>query len=382
MTEQTPRIGVNLMWLIPGVVGGSEDSTIQALRAVADLGSDAGCRAVLFANPLVFATHSELAERFEVHEIPFDAASKLRRVVAENRLLATAASERGVDLMHHAGGVVPPGVRMPSTLAIHDTQPLDIPANFSPTKRWYMRAMIGRSARTARLVTAPSEFVRGRIVALCNVTPEHVAVVPWSIPPVIAARAEQIDAVLAAHRLPRTFVLYPAITYVHKNHEVLLEAFARIADRTDADLVLTGGAGTSEEAVQARIRQPDLRGRVHRLGRIGRADLDVLVQAASVIAVPSRYEGFGLPALEALGAGRPTIVSDSGSLPDIVGCAAVVVDADDIDGWAQNLLTLLTDDFERERLIASTAEVAASFSPERTARSLTDVWTRAARSPS
>ena len=102
---------------------------------------------------------------------------------------------------------------------------------------------------------------------------------------------------LERHRLlGRPFVLYPAITYAHKNHETLVAAFARLAaDHPDAKLVLTGGEGSYEPVVRAAIHAYGLADRVERTGRIPEADLDVLYRRATVMAFPSRYEGFGLP---------------------------------------------------------------------------------------
>lgn len=374
----TRRVGVNLAWLVPGVVGGSEEATLGALRAVDGPAASAGLEVVLFGIGRLTDAHPDLADRFEFHRVDVDGGSKVRRVLAEMVELPRLVTRVGVSLVHHAGGVVPFGQRGPCTLAIHDTQPLDLPANFSAVKRRYLGLMIPRSVRRAEVVTAPSEFVRRRLVDDVGADPSKVVVVPWSVPtaaPVAAARERNVRARFG---ITRPFVLYPAIAYAHKNHAVLLEAVARLGgDGSVPDLVLTGAPGPCDEAVARRAAAPDLVGRVHVLGRIGRPDLDALMSAAAVVAVPSRYEGFGLPALEALAAGRPTVVANAGSLPEVVGDAAIVAGPDDVDAWVAALRSAIDDPAERARLVAAGPPVAASWSPQRTATRLIEVWTTA-----
>ncbi|MFN8050834.1 MAG: glycosyltransferase family 1 protein [Acidimicrobiales bacterium] len=370
------RVGVNLAWLVPGVVGGSEEATTVAVAAAGDVVAAAGIEIVLFGLPALRDAHPGLVGRFEFHEVAVDGANKVRRVLAENTALARTAAAAGLDLMHHAGGVVPPGVKVPATLAVHDTQPLDLPANFSLAKRLYLGRMIGRSVHRALAVAVPSAFVKSRVVAHTGVSPDRVTVVPWAAPAMPAPSPADVDAVRSRYGLERPFVLYPAIAYVHKNHAVLLDAMSRLPE---LDLVLTGGPGPCDDEVRRRAARPDLSGRVHVLGRVDRSDLAALTAGARLVAVPSRYEGFGLPALEAVVAGRPLVVADAGSLPEVADGAALVVPPDDVAGWADALHTAATDDAVRSRLVAAGVAVTASCTPERTGTALVDVWSRALR---
>src|SRR5690606_16446465 len=143
------------------------------------------------------------------------------------------------------------------------------------------------------------------------------------------------------------YVVHPAITYPHKNHLVLLEAVSRVPG---LHAVLTGGPAGNEEAVTRRAAAPDLAGRVHRLGRVPRADLDALLAGAVALAFPSRYEGFGVPVLEAMALGCPVAAADATALPEVVGDAGLLVGPDDVAGWAEALGRLSGDAGERRRL--------------------------------
>jgi alpha-1,3-rhamnosyl/mannosyltransferase len=373
------RVGVNLAWLVPGVVGGSEEATLGALRAVGDGGHDVDL--VVFGTGALAAAHPDLAERFEYHHVDTGGGpggGKVRRVATETFGLPRSVRAARVDVVHHAGGVVPFGRWGTTTVAIHDTQPLDLPGNFHPVKRGYLRAMIPLAVRRAALVTAPSEFVRRRLVDRVGADPDRVRVVPWSVPPYSPVADAAVAEVRERRALHRPFVLYPAIAYPHKDHATLLDAIAG----TDADLVLTGAPGPCDADIARRAAAPDLAGRVHVLGRVAAGELRTLFAAAAVVAVPSRYEGFGLPALEALAAGRPTVVADAGSLPEVVGDAAIVVPPGDVEAWAAALTTALDDDTVRARLVEAGPLAAASWDPPRTAAALVAVWTDAtSRSP-
>jgi alpha-1,3-rhamnosyl/mannosyltransferase len=111
--------------------------------------------------------------------------------------------------------------------------------------------------------------------------------------------------------------------------------------------VLTGGEGPSEPAVRASIARLGIQGKVVRTGRIPRDELDALVDGARAVVFPSRYEGFGLPVLEAMASGCPVIAADATALPEVVGDAGQLVGPDDVEGWRAAMARALDDDGER-----------------------------------
>lgn len=371
----TRRLGVNLMWLVPGVVGGSEDATVRTLEGLAELASPADWEVVLFATPSFAAAHPHLAAAFETVEAPLEGHSRPRRVLAERRWLPGAATRAGIDLLHHAGGTIVPAGGPPATVTIHDVQPLDLPENFGWVKRRYLGAVLGPTVRRARLVAVPSRFTRDRVVARLGATPDDVVVVPWPAP-----RVDDPDAPVPVPDEvgSERFILVAAITYPHKNHLTLLEAFARVVgDDPDLRLVLVGGSGPSEEAVAARAARADLAGRVVRLGRVDADLLDRLYRTATLVAIPSRYEGFGLPAIEAMAHGRAVVAADAGALPEVVVSRTPLVDPDDVTAWAEALSRLLADPTERQALGRAGRAAVSERTPVAAAAAMINLWDRA-----
>lgn len=380
--SQQLRVGVNLLWLLPGAVGGSEEYTTRALRGLAEL-APPDLQLTLFALDGFVDAHPDLAAAFPTVTAGVDGRSRARRVAAEATWLARAARRPSIDLLHHAGGVVPPGPavgRFPSVLTIHDLQPLVLPENFRPVKRRWLHAMIPRSARRARMILTPSDPASASVVERLGVAPERVMTVPHGIetPPPVAP--DRLDEVRRRYRLDGPVVLYPAIPYRHKDHATLVRAFARVAAaRPDATLVLPGGTERDEAGLAAVIRATGRGDQVRRTGRIGWDDLHALYALATVVAVPSRFEGFGAPALEAMAAGVPVVAADATALPWVVGDAGVLVAVGDEGAWAEALARLLDDPGERRRLIAAGHDRAATFTWERSAAALAAAYRRAAR---
>ncbi len=373
------HVGVNLLWLVPGVVGGSEEYTTRLLRAVAEQ-PPTDLRLTLFALAPFAEAHPELVEAFPTVTTRLDGHRRSERVAAEATWLALQASRRSVDLLHHAGGVVPPGpalARIPSVLTIHDLQPVEHPENFSTVKRRWLATMLPRSVRRTRVVLTPSEPASESVVRLLGVDPDRVMTVPHGVVAPEPASAEPRAEVRQRYRLGGPFVLYPAITYAHKGHEALVRAFAAVAaDRRDVALVLTGGPGPWEAEVASAIRASGVGDQVRRTGRVPWTDLDALYAEASVVAVPSRYEGFGAPALEAMVAGVPVVAADATALPWVVGDGGLLVDPDDGDGWARALASLLDDEALRADLSARGRRRAATFTWDRAGGALLDGYRR------
>jgi alpha-1,3-rhamnosyl/mannosyltransferase len=358
-----PRIGVNLLWLLPDAAGGAEEYAIRLLQALGDVAAD-GLDVTLLCNRRFPGAHPEMVDRFRTAVAPLDGGARLARIAAESTWLLRAASKARLHLIHHLNNVVPWIRNRPSVLTIHDLRPLELPGTLGRAHGAYLRARLGPSVRQASVITTPSAFVRETVIELLGADPERVQVVSA---PVAAPDPETSGP--EGRPIGNRFFLYPAITNPHKNHRTLLEAFARVvAAHDDVELVLTGAAGAAEGVVAGTIEESGLRDRVRRLGRVSAARLAALFGDATALVYPSTYEGFGLPLAEAMAAGCPVIAADRTALPEVLGSAGILVEPDDVEGWTDAMHRLLVDEPLRSTLIAAGRDRARSFSPEEAAR--------------
>lgn len=380
-TRAPVHVGVNLLWLVPGVVGGSEEYTTRLLRAVSEAGPS-DVRITLFALESLLDAHPDLAERFDIETIAISGHSKPRRVAAEVTWLSRRVRRGRLDVLHHAGGVMAPtpGLRdVANVLTIHDLQPLLMPENFSALKRRWLATMLPRSAAHADLIVTPSEPASRSVIDHLAVDASRVQTVPHGVEPPEPVDEATVAEARRRYRIDGPMILYPAITYPHKDHVTLVEAFASVArTRPEVTLVLTGGAGPSEAAVVDAIVRSGVGAQVRRTGRVRWPDLHTLYAAATAVAVPSHFEGFGAPALEAMAAGVPLVAADATALPWVAGDAALLVPVGDVAGWAEALAALLDDPrLVRERGAAGRARSAA-FGWGRAADALLRAYRRAA----
>lgn len=367
------RVGVNLLWLVPGEVGGSETWATGLLRAVADRRRRPGTDVVLFVTPSVLAAHPWL-DAYDLVVAPAAVGpSRPLRVAAESTWLAAAARRARVEVLHHPGGTIPPLRLSPALLTVHDLQPLHNPAAFHPAKRAYLRARLRPSARRARLVTAVSPFTRDDVVERLGVPPDRVALTPPAVDPDPAPAAD--PGVADALRLDRPWFLFPAITYGHKRHATLVRALAGVPD---ALLVLTGGAGPAEQDVLALAERLGVADRVRRPGRVAPDVLDALYRGAVACAFPSSFEAVGLPVLEAMARGCPVLAADATALPGVVGAAGELVPVDDVEAWSAAMRRLLADETRRAELAALGRERVKAWSPAASGGLLVEAWERAA----
>jgi alpha-1,3-rhamnosyl/mannosyltransferase len=358
------RIGANLLWLVPGVVGGSEEYTVRLLESLDRLALDElEIEVVLFVNEALLDAYPQLGTIHPTVVAPVSGSSKVLRVAAESTWLARQARSEGVDLMHHLGGTMPPRRSGPGMVTIHDLQPFSSPEHFSRVKRAYLRATVPGSVRRAEVVVTLSQFTRQDVVERIGIDADRILLVPPGIDPPAPVDDGAVERARHHHGLDgRPFFLYPAITYPHKNHVSLVRAFARVAaGHPEPVLVLTGGEAQAEPALRSEIERLGVSDRVLRTGRIPAEELDALLGSATALTFPSHYEGFGLPALEAMSRGVAVIASSSAALPEVVGDAGLLVDPDDVEGWSEAMVSLLTDPARRRELAARGVDRAARF---------------------
>lgn len=264
-----------------------------------------------------------------------------RRVLAERRLLARVLGDIGATVLDLQSLPVPPGLPCAVCLTVHDTRDLGSSRRRS---RGLSRLVLRQGLRRAAHVVVPSRFTADNLRPHLGAAPPPVTVIPGA--------ADEAFFGLVSTEPPRPYFLHIGHLEPRKNLAMLLHAMARyraLAERAAqpmAALVLAGpdhGSGAELRALATELSID-----VTFTGPVAEAQLYELYAGARAVLVPSLHEGFGLPALEGLAAGKPVLVSDRGALPEVVGDVGTVLPADDPVVWARALAGC-GDGGERER---------------------------------
>jgi glycosyltransferase involved in cell wall biosynthesis len=377
------RVGINLLWMVPGVVGGSETYTTRLLSGLSEQSSP-DLRYTLFTLPQFATAHPEFAADFDIAFAPVTGQWKSFRVAGENSWLTVQTRLRKIDLVHHAGGTIPVVHGARPVLTIHDLQYLFYPEYFTRTKLTWLRRMVPRSAETARVVLVPSEYTRRTVIERLSIDPSVVIVVPHGISP--REPRGPVPDLRERYELDGPIFLYPAASYPHKNHLLLLEAFKKLLSvHPKALLVLTGAraymesvtAKQMEARIEDEIETLGIEGSVRRLGFVPADDLDALYQEAVATVFPSKFEGFGAPVLEAMSRACPVVASNATALPEVVGDHGLLVSPDNAEEWCETMCRLVEDDDLRHRLAKIGPERAREFTWARSAVILEDTYRHA-----
>jgi glycosyltransferase involved in cell wall biosynthesis len=350
-------VGLSLLTLVPGISGGSETYARELARSLARVGAHEYEALV----PTLAPDAGGGLRTTVATEYPASTTIPGRlRAMATTRLHPGALRRRleEADVVHYPLTVPVPSVRRPTVLTLLDTQHLDLPELFPRGERLFRRLAYDRTARRAGQVVVISDWVKARVVERLGIDHERVHAVHLGVDHARFLPAPDLG------REP--FLLYPARPWPHKNHERLFEAFSLVRrERPELRLVLTG---VGHDAA----RLPD---GVESHGSVSTDELVGLYRRAAALVFPSLYEGFGLPPLEAMACGCPVAVSDAGSLPEVVGDAAVRFDPTDPVAIAAGVAEALRRSAE---LSALGLTHAAGFTWDATARAHDRVYELAA----
>ncbi|MFQ6100186.1 MAG: glycosyltransferase family 4 protein [Anaerolineae bacterium] len=304
------------------------------------------------------------------------------RVVWEQLVQPWALHRIGADLVHGPVFVGPLLTPCPVVVTIHDLSFIRFPGLFQPANRLYLTVLTRLSARRARRLIAVSAHAAAESTRLLGVPPERVDVVYHGVDPAFRPLPDDEVAAFRQRRgLPERFVLFVGTLEPRKNLARLVEAFARIHDGR-VRLVLAGGKGWFYDELFAKVEALGLSEEVILPGYVMNDELPLWYNAATVLAYPSLYEGFGLPVLEAQACGTPVLTSNVSSLPEAAGDAAVMIDPYDVEALAAGLSRLLEDEALRRELREHGLAHASQFTWSHTAQETARVYRRALPVPS
>jgi glycosyltransferase involved in cell wall biosynthesis len=286
-----------------------------------------------------------------------------------------------LDLVHAPHYVAPLAVRQPLVITVHDTIHLLFPEFLSPARRRIAGHLLELALRRARRVIAVSRRTADDLEHLFPFTRSKLRVIYPGLAFRYAAGAPDPSRVESWRRrrgLPDRYYLAVGAIRPHKNLLHLARAYAASGLAPGLGLVLAGEAPLRFALLKEEIAAAAGSG-VRFLGRVADADLPLLYAGATGVAVPSLYEGFGLTALEAMAMGVPVLAAATGSLPEVVGEAGLLLPPHDLAGWSEALARVARDQVLRSELGARGRERAPSFSLERLGAETLAVYREAAR---
>ncbi len=321
-----------------------------------------------------------LPDNFRVIPSHFPTINPRVRIPWEQLLAPLLLRRSGADLFHGVHSVVPVSCPVPSVVTVHDLAFIRFPQTFRAYNRIYLDVATRLSVRRAARILVVSEHTRREVIGLLGVAPERVVVTPNAVrehfrPPDPAV----LETFRARKGLPEHFVLYVGTLEPRKNLTTLLEAYAEVAQRQAAPLLVGGGKGWLYDAVFQRLEALGLRERVRFVGYLDEAELPLWYAAATVFVFPSIYEGFGMPPLEAMACGTPVVASNTSSLPEVVGDAGLTVSPYDPAALAEAISRLLDDADLRQELRERGLRQVRAFSWRVTAERTLAAYEAAAR---
>jgi glycosyltransferase involved in cell wall biosynthesis len=316
-------------------------------------------RYTLFFTGEIYPEFRELAERFRAVVIPVR-----EEVISKQLLMAIFCNTDGLDLIHFPAFPPPVACFRPFIWTLHDATPWLYPATLDLKGRLYFRWVGGWAARFSKAIITVSNDAKRNIVAALRLPEMKVKVIYEGIDGGFRKLDDPslLNSVRSRYGLPEKFMVSVGTLEPRKNLPFLIRAYRQMrqADRTKLGLVIVGRTGWKSEALQGELRR-DAKD-VVLTGFVPQADLVALYNMAEIFVLPSLYEGFGFPPLEAMACGCPVIASNRGSLPEVVGDAALLIDPTCADSLVAAIRAVESGPSLREDLARRGFERVKSFS--------------------
>jgi glycosyltransferase involved in cell wall biosynthesis len=370
LPAEPPRIGVDLRALV-GRPSGIGFFTLSLLRHLAASGTS------LYRGLAHAPVYGEKELRREGIELEYQ--SSPLGVWWQQIILPRRLDSGDLDLFWSPLLTLPVRARIPAVVTVHDLTVLLYPETHSLKVRLSIVPFIERSVEQARQVAADSEATARDLRSLFPQCSEKIRVVyPGVDGEFRPGSQDAIAAIREELGCPEGYVLFVGTLEPRKNLSLLLEAwrFLRRNDPRMLPLVLAGPYGWRSQKLLRYIRRLESEG-LRYLSHLDRETLVRVFQGARTFVLPSLYEGFGLPAVEAMACGIPTIVTDTSSLPEVVGSGGLLVEVDDTEGLARTIQRLLEDRGWAGELAARGIEQARQFDWKASAEAMEEIFRQA-----
>jgi glycosyltransferase involved in cell wall biosynthesis len=312
------------------------------------------------------------------------------RPVSVRRILYTAWLETGfqnrlaklgADIVHFTNHQVPRARKSQAkyVVTIHDLTAWKLPGALPPLYGRYVRRAISRAIKVSDLVLCPSDSIKNEVIEHFDLDEKKVRAA-WNmdphLPKVPAQKQEELFQQLAKRLgLRKPFLLFVGTLELRKNVTTLAEAFAKIADTYDLQLVMVGRPGYGFSEIRTVMERQACRNRCLMTGFLGDEELAVLYQLAEMFVYPSRYEGFGIPLVEAMNFGIPIVASRIPATEEVAGeAAAYYGNPLDASALAQKIADLITQPDLKAELAKRAKQRAADFTVDKIMKQYLDAY--------
>ena len=352
-------------------MGGISQYILHLLPALAKL--DGENRYSLFHMQRDGRSHTPSAPNFQRKNVFTPCHHRLERWTLGLELLP-----HRLDVLHSPDFIPPQWGGRRKVVTVHDLNFIFYPQFLTRDSMAYYADQIERAVQSADHISADSHATRHDLIEHLCVPPEKITTVHLAANPLYERAYEEtaVATTLQKYNLPKGFILFVGTLEPRKNLPFLIRAYDELRRQGEVDipLILVGGKGWLYEEVFTTIEELNLSGQVRHLSGIFDEALAHLYHAAGVLVTPSHYEGFGLPALEAMHCGCPVIVSDRGSLPEVAGEAGIQLPLDDEAIWTDALRRVLTDSELRQKMIARGYAQAKTFTWQKAAEMTLQIY--------
>ena len=373
------RIGIDVTSAITqgGGIGRYTRELVQALIA---LESDNAYHLFSAKQPPILPVPDPLPAASHVHYHPAPVDEHwLYRLWYRLRLPLPVQLVTGqLDLFHSPDFVLPPvSGGIPTLLTVHDLSFVHFPETFPAQLVAYLNQVVPWSVERATHILADSLATKQDLIDVWQVPTEKITVLYCGVNRMFqpVTDLDQLTAVRQKYNLGQApYVLCVGTVQPRKNYQMLIRAFRRVADQNSHNLIIAGGKGWLYDEMLAEVDRQGLNGRVYFIGFVEDADLPALYSAATLFAMPSLYEGFGLPLLEAMACGVPVLSSNASSLSEVVGETAVQLSPHDQQAWSQTLLDLLANPDICQQVIIDGFLQTQQFTWKKSAQQLLEIY--------
>jgi glycosyltransferase involved in cell wall biosynthesis len=354
-------------------LGGNESYAINLIEALAQVDT--------VNDYTLFVTTAEAYDRFNRRWPNFKVRSTLPHTPLIRIPLTLSAELRKnpVDVLH-VQFTAPPFCPCPIVLSVHDLSFEHLPQTFKRRSRTQLRLTVRHSARRAARVLSLSEHARQDIIATYGIESDRISAIPLAAPSHFArvTDATELQRVRHTYGIDGDYILSVGSIQPRKNLARLVKAYALLREKRGKGnapkLVLAGKCAWLFDETLRSLEESGVKDSVILTGYVPEKDLPPLYSGATCFVYPSFFEGFGLPPLEAMKCGAPVIVSNTTSLPEVVGDAAICVDPFDINAIADALDRVCLDSLLQEQLSIKGQARASLFDWRETARRTLDVY--------